>query len=130
MSGVPAHAVPVRPAADGLPLITRQHLIPSPSNPKLITSIPSDLRSPAELYDPFKDLEVSPTEPYLALTRALTLATPTRLERALSKQETMSQVKNLRAMFEGKGDTSPPDRGRSSGASTPVPGTTTRPASW
>ncbi|KAM5342831.1 hypothetical protein ACJ41O_013797 [Fusarium nematophilum] len=36
----------------------------------------------------------------------------------------MSQVKNLRAMFEGKGDTSPPDRGRSSGASTPIPGTT------
>ncbi|KAF4979293.1 hypothetical protein FZEAL_4460, partial [Fusarium zealandicum] len=44
----------------------------------------------------------------------------------------MSQVKNLRAMFENKGDTSPPDdasastsasaRGRSSGASTPVPG--------
>ncbi|KIL85532.1 hypothetical protein FAVG1_11026 [Fusarium avenaceum] len=32
----------------------------------------------------------------------------------------MSQVKNLRAMFENKGDTSPPDRGRSSGASTPV----------
>ncbi|KAF5017427.1 hypothetical protein F66182_10646, partial [Fusarium sp. NRRL 66182] len=35
----------------------------------------------------------------------------------------MSQVKNLRAMFENKGDTSPPDRGRSSGASTPVQGT-------
>ncbi|KPM37435.1 hypothetical protein AK830_g9130 [Neonectria ditissima] len=36
----------------------------------------------------------------------------------------MSQVKNLRAMFEGRGDTSPPvdDRGRSSGASTPTPG--------
>ncbi|KAF4998410.1 hypothetical protein FGRMN_3195 [Fusarium graminum] len=32
----------------------------------------------------------------------------------------MSQVKNLRAMFENKGDTSPPERGRSSGASTPV----------
>lgn len=27
----------------------------------------------------------------------------------------MSQVKNLRAMFENKGDTSPPDRGRSPG---------------
>ncbi|WXC55652.1 hypothetical protein SNK03_001597 [Fusarium graminearum] len=34
----------------------------------------------------------------------------------------MSQVKNLRAMFENKGDTSP-ERGRSSGASTPVQGT-------
>ncbi|KAH6885963.1 hypothetical protein B0T10DRAFT_408643 [Thelonectria olida] len=34
----------------------------------------------------------------------------------------MSAVKNLRAMFENKGDTSPPDRGRSSGASTPVLG--------
>ncbi|KAM0349651.1 hypothetical protein ACHAPU_003480 [Fusarium lateritium] len=34
----------------------------------------------------------------------------------------MSQVKNLRAMFENKGDTSPPERGRSSGASTPVQG--------
>ncbi|KAH6976917.1 hypothetical protein BKA56DRAFT_58938 [Ilyonectria sp. MPI-CAGE-AT-0026] len=33
----------------------------------------------------------------------------------------MSQVRNLRAMFENKGDTSPPDRGRSSGASTPTP---------
>ncbi|PNY24897.1 Uncharacterized protein TCAP_05169 [Tolypocladium capitatum] len=30
----------------------------------------------------------------------------------------MSQVKNLRAMFENKGDTSPPDRGRSPGVST------------
>lgn len=29
----------------------------------------------------------------------------------------MSQVKNLRAMFENKGDTSPPDRGRSPGVS-------------
>lgn len=29
----------------------------------------------------------------------------------------MSQVKNLRAMFENKGDTSPPDRGRSPGIS-------------
>ncbi|KFA65609.1 hypothetical protein S40285_04334 [Stachybotrys chlorohalonatus IBT 40285] len=28
----------------------------------------------------------------------------------------MSQVKNLRAMFENKGDTSPPDRGRSTGS--------------
>ncbi|RKL23854.1 hypothetical protein BFJ68_g1014 [Fusarium oxysporum] len=37
----------------------------------------------------------------------------------------MSQVKNLRAMFENKGDTSPPDRGRSSGASTPVQGSGT-----
>jgi hypothetical protein len=27
----------------------------------------------------------------------------------------MSQVKNLRAMFENKGETSPPDRGRSPG---------------
>jgi hypothetical protein len=35
----------------------------------------------------------------------------------------MSQVKNLRAMFENKGDTSP-ERGRSSGASTPVQGKT------
>ncbi|KAI9171882.1 hypothetical protein HJFPF1_01373 [Paramyrothecium foliicola] len=32
---------------------------------------------------------------------------------------TMSQVKNLRAMFENKEDTSPPDRGRTSGVSTP-----------
>ncbi|KND91352.1 hypothetical protein TOPH_04176 [Tolypocladium ophioglossoides CBS 100239] len=30
----------------------------------------------------------------------------------------MSQVKNLRAMFENKGETSPPDRGRSPGVST------------
>ncbi|QPG95787.1 hypothetical protein C2857_002059 [Epichloe festucae Fl1] len=29
----------------------------------------------------------------------------------------MSQVKNLRAMFENKGDSSPPDRGRSPGIS-------------
>ena len=101
---------------------TTPHPIPTHPIPKLITSIPSDLRSPAELYDPFKDLEVYPAEPYPALT----LPTPTRRERALSKQAAMSQVKNLRAMFEGKGDTSPPDRGRSSGASTPVPGTTTR----
>ncbi|KYK55370.1 hypothetical protein DCS_07333 [Drechmeria coniospora] len=36
----------------------------------------------------------------------------------------MSQVKNLRAMFENKGDTNPPDRGRSLGDSTsssPIP---------
>ncbi|CAM1510112.1 Fc.00g004470.m01.CDS01 [Cosmosporella sp. VM-42] len=41
----------------------------------------------------------------------------------------MSQVRNLRAMFEqGNKDTSPPDdRGRSSGASTPVPGGTESP---
>ncbi|KAK2606364.1 hypothetical protein QQS21_003183 [Conoideocrella luteorostrata] len=31
----------------------------------------------------------------------------------------MSQVKNLRAMFENKGDSSPPDRGRSPGISSP-----------
>lgn len=40
----------------------------------------------------------------------------------------MSQVKNLRAMFEqNKGETSPPDRGRASGASTPILGTSTIP---
>ncbi|KAL1879959.1 hypothetical protein VTK73DRAFT_6539 [Phialemonium thermophilum] len=41
----------------------------------------------------------------------------------------MSQVKNLRAMFEQKGDTSPPDRGRSTGVVAPTPSDSPRPLS-